>query len=339
MAKKPNKNRKSNPKRPPKRIIPLQPLWTLERDGITNSGLNLHQNCPEQFSLSYIEGLTSKKLKEATTYGSLFHACKQFRGKLSPMDAMARYRREALSTHPRDKEYIWALDHLIKKVAAVFPVYEAYYPMASEPVLSKTESTFAVPVNILGVEFCVRGQRDGEILTPSKGVALWELKTRATINVDHIRHQLRADMQTLLYLWSLWKETGKIPEYLLYDVVKRPTLKVTRETLAEHYNRIALHARDNPAQYFFRWKVEGITETDLVRFETEILFPILRGFVAWWLEVRRVPFDRFNGTTLHRLNLNALCDPWKESDFYDYLILGKTEDYYRRSSPHAELQE
>lgn len=337
MAKKRvNKNRRS---KPPAKKIARTPLWALERDGITHTGIKSWQQCPEQFSLRYIEGLVHKSLKEPLVFGSLFHQCLEYRGKLSPIEAMALYREQAKQTHQYDRDYMNALEHLIHKVAAIFPAYEKEYPLRAEARCIRAEKSFSIPVEIMGVRFNIRGKRDREIAAKGKKVALQEVKTKSKIDQVKIRHLLRADLQTLIYLWSMWKETGKVPAYLLYDVIKRPQLRVTRnETLQQHYTRVAKHAMDARKDYFFRWKVDPITERDLVRFENETLFPTLRAIVSWWLQVRQVPFARFDAP-LHHQNLSALSDPYLESDYYDLLILGKRENYLQLSSPHPELSE
>lgn len=350
MAKKSRKTtRKTTPKRrttktkkakvakAAKKAAP-QPKWDLERDGITQTAIASWQVCPEQFSLRYIEGMVPKRFNEPIIFGSLFHACIEHRGKLPPLEAMNSFREHTRASHANDQEYMTCFDHLMYKVAALFPVYEKTYPHKAEARCVNAEKPFAIPIIIDGLRFHVRGKRDRELAAKGGKLALQEIKTRSKIDIEKIRHALRADMQTLIYLWSMWKESGKVPAYLLYDVIKRPQLKVTRETLPQHYERIAQHATDKPHDYFARWRVEDITENDLQRFENEILMPVLRAFVRWWLEVKKNPFQRFDAS-LHHLNLNALSNPWGDSDYYDLLILGKRENYFVLSSPHPELSE
>lgn len=314
-----------------------EPLWTLERDGITHSGLTAWEECPEQFALSYIEGLQHVRINEPMEFGSLFHLCLEHRGKLSPIEAMMPYRETAVQTHKNNQDYINALDHLIHQVNAIFPAYEKTYPLRKEPKVAHSERSFSIPINVLGVDFCMRGKIDSEIHTKGKKLGLKEVKTKSTIDKEKIRYLLKCDLQTLIYLWAMRKEHGHCPTKLLYDVVKRPTLLVTkRETLKQHYERVAEHALTRANDYFFRWTVDPITDADLDKFEETLLMPLLRCFVSWWLEVRHRPFNRFE-SPLHHLNLKSLSDPWRKSDFYDYLVLGQTNLYTKKSSPHPEL--
>ena len=51
---------------------PNKPLWKLE-DGITYSGLSTWEQCREQFSLQWIDGLTSRKVSIPLEFGSIIH--------------------------------------------------------------------------------------------------------------------------------------------------------------------------------------------------------------------------------------------------------------------------
>ena len=335
-----SKRKKTAPKKKTerKKKSTRQPAWTLEKDGVTNSMLQTWETCHEQCALSYIEGLTHVKLKEPLVFGSLFHACLEHEDTMEPLEAMRAFRDQTIEEHPRKPDYLAAFDHLMYQVNAVLPAYRQAYPKASEAKLVHAEKSFAIPVEHLGIKFSVRGKRDGEIEADG-GLALRELKTKTTIDKDKIRYLLKSDLQTLIYLWSMWKEYGEAPKYLLYDVVKRPTLRVKRnQTLQAYYEEVHQHALERPDMYFCRWKVDPILESDLIRFEDTILNPLLRSFTSWWSQVRLNPFQR-ELSSLHHLNLPALSDPWKKSDFYDYLVLGRTDLYYRKSSPHPELEE
>jgi hypothetical protein len=67
-----------------------------------------------------------------------------------------------------------------------------------------------------------------------------------------------------------------------YNVVKRPgQYQGKKETAAEFQARLAEIIKENPGEFFMRWKVD-ITAGDVKRFCEECLNPILEQLCSWW---------------------------------------------------------
>lgn len=327
------------PKKARRPTAKYRPLWTLER-GITNSGLSRWSQCPEQFALSYMDGWTSRKISVPITYGNLWHCAQESQGSKRPWHLVDKYLKEArqnlIASAARE------LDLLALQVRAVFPVYADYYKDADKRIKwIEREKLFTAPKEILGEMVPLRGKRDGAYRFGKNELGLFETKTKSKIDQRAISNLLRCDFQTLLYLWALREEHGVCPTELTYNVVKRPTLRQgAKESVTDFCKRIALDARRQPHNYFLRWAVT-IRSADLDRFDQHILTPTLNAFVSWWRGTQKnpSPAGRNAGSNpLHYTNLNALVTPYGHADLYDLLVVGDKTGYYRRSSPHPELE-
>jgi hypothetical protein len=310
--------------------------------GLTSTAINTWLSCREQFAVRYMDGWRPTKASIPLLWGQLWHAALEgahLKNPLTVSNRLAKKLKSQCKTQYAKDE----IDKIYAEVCALFPIYCDHYH-ADDAKLKWTgrEKTFSIPLTVDGIKLPIRGKRDGDLKSPRGGIGLFETKTRSTIDPKKIRDQLRCDFQTLLYCWSIWKETGKSPSFLIYNVVKRPALRQGKaETKQTFYLRIANDARKNPQSYFFRWRVT-IEEQDLINFEQTILLPVCKSFIKWWKEVRRNPFlpGRLSGVhPSHYVNLSALTTPYGVSDLYDLMVLRSTEKYELQSSPHPELEE
>lgn len=338
MAKKkvsnPFSSRKKKPRK--KKTSKPSPLWKLEKNGITNSGLNRWMACPEQFALSYIDGWTPRKLSVPLTWGNIWHLMFQYKDTRTKAKGVTKYRnslKDNLNTYAMQE-----LDQIIAQVQVMFPLYLKHYKNDHQDyTFTSHESTFEVIKDIHGVKVPLRGKRDAEYKIKGS-FGLWEVKTKSKIDTNLISDLLRCDFQTLLYLWSMREEYGETPCHLTYDVIKRPGLRQGKsETYLDYLNRIKYDVVKNPSNYFQRWPVT-VLDSDLDTFDKKLLTPALKAFVKWDREVSKTPFlpERLDAD-LHYLNLSALVNPYGKSDFYDLIIKGNQAGHYQRSSPHPEL--
>ena len=97
-------------------------LWRLD-DGVTFSSLSRWLECPEQFSLAYIEGKTPKRISEPLEFGSVFHLALEYQFKASPNEVINRvasayrdWRRPTL-TNSAEKD---ALEKILGLAAVTF---------------------------------------------------------------------------------------------------------------------------------------------------------------------------------------------------------------------------
>lgn len=313
-----------------------QMLWVLERHGITSSGLKNWIDCREQFARRFIDGWTSRKLSVPLTYGSLWHLAHEFSQTKDPWQGVSLYREGAQSHLTTDA--LRELDFLIAQIKTVYPLYKQHYKGHDQSIkFLAHESLFSVPVEVDGFKFNIRGKRDSDY--KCKGVlGLWEIKTKSKIDTHFIADALRCDFQTLLYLWAMRAEYGKCPGHLTYDVVKRPQLRQkANESIPAYLRRVKVAVMEKPSDWFHRWPVT-ILNSDIDQFEKYILMPILREFVRWYKDIKKVPFlpERMESPS-HYLNLEALTTSYGRSDLYSLMVRNETSNYYKRLSPHPEL--
>ncbi len=323
-----------------------KPLWRLE-DGITYSALTRWLECREQFSLSYIDGLTPKKISVPLEFGSIFHLCceHQFTNpNHSPIQVAKQITKgykqlrskSLLSTADKD-----SLEGIIQLIEATFPAYCNHWAADDEAIQwVKREEKFAVKYTIHTetgpVTVLLRGMRDG-IIRVYKKLGLFETKTKSRINESDIRDGLKADMQTMFYLHATYLEKKEMPETVLYNVIRRSSMyRKKDESIKSYVERIKKDISIRPDYYFMRWEVT-VTKTDLNNFVKKTLDPILIQFINWYNSVKKNPTDRFQ-SPFHFLNSNALFNKYGRSDMFT-AIHGNYRPYRVRSVPFPELEE
>lgn len=136
--------------------------------------------------------------------------------------------------------------------------------------------SYAVP----GILMRLRGKRDGRFRSKKSGqVWLFETKTKGRINEDSIMDRLNFDLQTMLYLWTMWKEFDVFPGGVTYNILRKPQLKMKKgENLKQFVARIAKDIEDRPDFYFMRYQ-SSITQQDLKKWEAEFKVQLRRLFL------------------------------------------------------------
>jgi len=148
----------------------------------------------------------------------------------------------------------------------------------------------------------------------SKGVYLFETKTKGDIKEQQLCRQLGFDLQVMIYLIALdhWpaKELKERPIHgVRYNVIRRPLSggagsirkhkptkgNPTGETDEEYYARLGEVILEASETFFMRWKVE-VTPQDVKKFRHEFLDNALEELCDWWHWVdspagRRDPFS------------------------------------------------
>jgi hypothetical protein len=335
-----------------KKEVQVGPLWEWT-SGVTQSAIEKFLGCREQFALSYIEGYTPRAFSTPLEFGTMFHSCLEKIGTDSP-ERIARtvtdsYYKARKATLTGDTD---ALSKAVTDICVIFPLYVEYYK-ERDAKLSwlKREQMFEAPYhfdksfgfdNKSGgrVKVILRGKRDGEYRNALGKLALFETKTKSSIDDLAIQDGLRADLQTMLYLYSLRVEYGEEPTEILYNVVRRPQLIISKkkgETLDQYAKRLADDISSRP-DWYFRYYEVTVSPGDIDCFLETTLDPVLLQMYQWWESIEDSPFERW-GSPYHFRNLFALTTKYGKADLYNLMILGRRNEYYRRSSPFPELEE
>lgn len=179
--------------------------------------------------------------------------------------------------------------------------------MSRTPLIQEGE--FNVPYQLhSGRTVHLRGKWDSvDLIKEGKtsGVWLQENKTKGDVNPAALQQQLRFDLQTMFYLvaldsWGKSKASNGLPylqtpiKGVRYNVVRRPlsggkgsivrhkaTKNKPQESVTSFYGRVAQVIKDNPENFFFRWKSE-VTAKDIETFKVQCLNPVLEQLCEWW---------------------------------------------------------
>jgi hypothetical protein len=331
--------KKATPKKTSKK---RKPLWTPE-EGVTQSAIGKFLQCPEQFSLEYIEGVTTTRFQIPLEFGSIWHLCleHQFDGDATKTcERITREYREKKVPNlkvPADRE---ALDIALTQIRTIFPIYCDYWSKKDREITwVKREEKFRFPHTLpSGKTIDLRGMRDGVFRNKNGTLGLFETKTKSNIDETAIADTIRSDMQTLLYCYSLQRDYGEDPSNIIYNVVRRPGLKFRKDdTLPLYAERLAAEVNKKPDYYFIRWNID-VLPSDISRFVETTLNPVLERFLHWWGSVSLDPFNRFQ-SPYHFLNCNELYGKYGRASTYEYIVRGRKGSYMQRSCPFPELAE
>lgn len=113
------------------------------------------------------------------------------------------------------------------------------------------------------------GTRDG-MLEISRRPWLFETKFLGRIETA-FDTLLTRDIQVCMYLLVYELETGKLPAGCIYNLVRRPGIKLNRgENIKQHQRRLAEHIASDPSHYFKRFHVPWSRE-QANEFKTELV--------------------------------------------------------------------
>lgn len=318
--------------------------------------------CPEQAAVSYIDGYTPKKLSEPLESGSIMHYCLEHQFKFPSPEACVQtvcnqYRRWRIPTllHSRERD---SLEQLLGLCEVVFPRYARYWHEDDSRIhWVKRESQFRVPYEVNTPEgprkIHLRGMRDGVYRVPNTGkLGVFETKNKARIVDDDIKDGLKADMQTMFYVWATYLELGELPEQIIYNVIRRTALyrrkgdarKGTQpESDQDYLKRVAQDIDKDPSNYFMRWVVD-LTPVEVRDFVVKTLDPLLVRFIQWHDSLKKNPLrhERWidgNRSPFHFLNLNALVGKYGKAQEYELIVNNATRLYRLRKETFPELEE
>lgn len=283
-------------------------LWDLHRDGVTQGLLSNFLTCPEKCRLASVEGLSQVRTGGALAFGSLVHdVLDQVYSHVmrkKNCDNWDIFTSSVMSVALRDKEKadravinerggtdpeaLNMLEENYGKAEGILPGYLKKWANDFDDVeWIALEQMFETPITFQmedgeTVTLKIRGKRDGVFRSRKSGrLYLFETKTKGRIDEDGIMDRLVFDLQVMLYLWSMWKDFGEMPQGVVYNIIRNPQLKQKKnESLKQFIDRIQFDTEARPDFYYMRYNSD-ITARDMVDWEKEFI-SILRQLVRWY---------------------------------------------------------
>ena len=322
-----------------------EPLWKLE-DGITYSGLSTWINCPEQFSLQWIDGLTPKGVSIPLEFGSTMHYGLEHQWKGDPkyvihtITEQYRKHKEKSLRNSADRD---TLNYILGLAEVTFPPYCEFWRQDDLAInWIGREEKFSVKHTIQNKngprEITLRGMRDG-IYQHGNVLGIFETKTKTKIVQQEIEDLLQSDMQTLIYAYCTYLQTGSYPNRVKYNVIRRADLYRRKgENTQDYLQRVAEDIKVRPEHYFHRFTVH-ITPDNINNFVKKTLDPILALFVEWWDGVKKNPVGEGRWEyPFHYQNSTALVGKFGKVAMWD-AIFGRTQSYLVRDQIFPELED
>lgn len=201
----------------------------------TNSALQTDRRCSREFDLGYEQQLEPDAFEgsEALEVGVVWHRAHDRSTKAGNLDAGYQEIRKRAATE------LWQ-----EKLARLFAGYHWYW--ANDPLpVTDSEHTFR-NASVFGLPF--DGQSDGVIILPDGRKGIIERKTTGfSIGAESSYwDRLRLDLQTTIYDEAMDFEC----DFILYDVVRKPTIKPKRVAKKELTRmRAEVAKRGNGAYY------------------------------------------------------------------------------------------
>lgn len=330
----------------------LDPVWDLDRDGLTYSLLSKFVVCPERFRLATVEGWSETGLKTALEFGNAFHyalekAPQPFEKSLHEFQ---RSKLEGTSIHPTQRE---ELEVLMAMVAGLLHGYERVWSKdhASMKFLYQEQIfDFQYPLEIDGRTHNIRlrGKWDGVYREAKDNDRIWlfETKTKDDIDSDGLSRTLSQDLQTMLYCLSIEQTLHEPVAGVLYNVVKRPGIRPKKggktgmcESIREYELRLKEDVLTRPDFYYHRFVVT-LLPGDLQKWRRETFDPLLRHVVRWWDSIKTNPFDPW-ASPYHYRRPFGIYDglaAGRRGDFFDLLTTGSYSGLRQKPSAFPELE-
>lgn len=288
-----------------------QPLWRGPQDsGITFSLLSRFLVDRERFRLLVLEGKrAADTFNPRLEFGNFWHLCEEAyaRAKVAGVRSktaepvawfapLLAYARDLCGRYPTQQD---AIDNWHQICRTMFPLYVDYWrehPDQTKCVPLLQEQVFSVPYQLpSGRIVRLRGKWDSVDLVGKEGVYLQENKTKSEVNEGQLVRQLNFDLQTMFYLVALEKYnwTGEVQSDTVakkpfpvagvrYNVIRRPRqYQGKKETRGQFLDRLHALVRENPQDFFYRWKVE-VTAEDIHKFKVQCFDPLLENLCDWW---------------------------------------------------------
>jgi hypothetical protein len=353
----------------PSRPLPRskEPVWDLDRDGITYSSLSRFLVCPERFRMSMVEGWSETGLSAPLEFGTAFHLCLEYMAAGHTLreipTLLSGYVPQRAAASKLTPEQIQELETLVGMVVAVHAGYVSYWQKSDQSKqYVAQEEKFEIPYRLpSGRTIKLRGRWDEAFRDLEQG-GLWlqENKTKGQIDETGLQAMLSQDLQSMFYCVALACKFGESPQGILYNVIRRPQLRQKKgESLGQFQDRVQEDVSSRPSWYYMRWQT-SLEPGDLAYWCSRSLHPILERLVTWWEDLKQHPFDPWGANTVEwqvpwtgetiqvpRLD-NHFQRPFgvydslsqgQRGDFFEFLTRGSLYGLTRRGEPFPELSE
>jgi hypothetical protein len=308
---------------------------------VTNSARGTFQDCRQKFLLEYGHRLAPRGVVDYFWVGGVVHDQYQKMYEAGSFDRAAAKKeldgltREAVAkcTSPDQEAKVWKASATAQ---GILPVYADNY-LAGDLrrfEILECEGKFEYPIPRTSWRYA--GMRDMIVRVKEDGggykrgeVGLVEHKTTGELDVNYVA-KLPLDYQILGYCWSWKQQSGRLPDFVLYNVALKTRLRQKKvETFGQYLDRVEADYREDPSKYFYRERLE-FDKAAVWSFERE-----LRKFVEHDLEasIRSGYFSKnTRQCTIRGLcTFMALCEGSVPSE--EAVLM-----YRRKKSAHEELE-
>lgn len=333
--------------RPGVRKLTTRPVWTI-KDGITFSLLSRWIICRHRFWIRTVLGLRQDEgFIHRVEYGNMVHAgieeflkCDgdEFSVRVAKaQDAVARYCDTLRKEHSDDYEQIDWWQSISQFQIDRYLRYWYKTDKGRRTVYQEQVFDFILTLPS-GRSIRIRGKYDGVFREGRQQQAiLLETKSKGEIDIVGLQTSLQCDLQSMLYLVALDQE-GIRCRKILYNCILRPCggkypiRQKKSETKLQFLDRIKKMIVLSPEKYFIRFPVD-VTDTDLLEFKVNVLFPQLEQLLDWWESIKS---DPLNPQPIGKFNPHHFKRPF---GVFDSLALGNRGDYFEFiTSNHSNLK-
>ena len=344
-------------KTPGKKSRPLKPVWVLDRDGITYSGLTLFGNCPEQFWLKYVEGWSKTGFSVALEFGSAFHFLLERYPYDDPPEQIRSWARAQTMAYASSVTDITNRTEEISRCFGMVPVVFDYYIRYWRSYdkkhglewIGREDKFHCQNDNTLNLP--TRGMIDGKLRSKYGKKYLFETKTKALIDGQALADSVARNAQPIFYSNAFFQQEGHWPDGLIYNVIRRPGLRQSKkESVNAYLDRVDEDVEKRPDHYFHRWEVSYLPEDFPVLYERTIQPQLLR-MKNWWQEMLEIgaviplkttynldPSLRWKNQH-HYENPENHLTKYGRCDVFDILNKGDYSQHSQRTIAHPELGE
>lgn len=256
--------------------------WDFWEHGVTQGAINAFLTCREKARLSLQEGLTPiSRDRGALIFGNLVHGVleqlhhsKEYKPKAQALK-LARKLVGAQEEKMRPtiaSDQLQEFEQLAGMAEALTVGYITHWADKDTKDMNwqQSEAVFSVPWTLSsGRKTVLRGKMDG-VFRRGKRLWLFETKTKSQVREDVLIDTIPLDLQVAAYLEAIRVSTGETPQGALYNVLRRPGLRLgAKETIKAFTDRCMEDVLTRPEHYFIRFEV-ALTKDELEQSRLEL---------------------------------------------------------------------
>lgn len=309
------------------------PLWRLERDGLTQGFINNFLNCRYQTYLNYWEGWTKDVFSEALAFGIAFHDCLSKTDGATDLDWQRHrwlgYYSEQQKADEMPFKQRKDFELMVGKVHTLASAYRDHWQSEDEKIeWVVREEVFKVKTS-LGL---FTGRWDGVFRDKDGRLWIHETKTASQIDEDGIALTLPFNVQSMLYSYAAQEHFQEPVHGVLYDVIRKPQIKQGKQTLGAFLTRIKDDIAERPKFYYLRWRFT-LSQSALKSWKTHWLPTAITDITDWAYAVSSC--DK----PINYMNPSALVGKYGRCQLFDMICTGSKKGYHQRSVCYPELED